>query len=90
MDQGPNALPIADKVAHSTVRLEVDLKSGDTSTGTGFFFAFPKDGDRNAPAIVSNRYSVANAVKGRFHLTVPKSQGDRFETLLRTVLAAAG
>lgn len=75
MDQGPDALSIADKLAHSTVRLECDLASGNTSTGTGFFFAFAKDGEKNVPAIVTNRHVIAGAVKGRFHLTVRNSLG---------------
>ena len=75
MDQVSDALSIADKLAHSTVRLECDLANGNTSTGTGFFFAFGKDGERNVPAIVTNRHVIADAVKGRFHLTVRNSLG---------------
>lgn len=75
MDKGPEVLSIAEKLAHSTVRLECILPNGNTSTGTGFLFSFAKNGGRNVPAIVTNRHVIADAVRGRFALTVRNSLG---------------
>jgi hypothetical protein len=57
-----------EKIAFATVRIEADDAAGMTSTGTGFFFAFCKDGGKNVPAIVTNRHVLSAKVKARFIL----------------------
>lgn len=50
-----------ERMTHVTVRLECQLASGDTSVGTGFFFAFPRSKDRAVPVIVTNAHVVRGA-----------------------------
>lgn len=74
-DRSPEELSVAERLAHSVVRLECALSDGNTSTGTGFFFAFAQEGDRLVPAIVTNRHVVAGASRGKFHLTIRNARG---------------
>lgn len=63
-------------IAHSTVRIEVELNDGKRGTGTGFFFRFADEQDRHVPAIVTNKHVVEGAVSGRFHLTTADAEGN--------------
>lgn len=60
----------AEQFAHSTVRIECDLASGEVGTGTGFFYSLNRSGDQHVPVIVTNKHVVEGAVKGRFLLTL--------------------
>lgn len=71
----PVPLSPAEQLAHSTVRIECDLNGGGVGTGTGFFYRFSVDADQYIPTIVTNKHVVANAVKGRFLLTLKDSDG---------------
>ena len=60
---------ISEYLLFSTVRIAVQLSSGEQRTGTGFFFNFLVDEDhRNIPAIITNKHVVAGAVTGSFQL----------------------
>jgi len=63
-------------IAHSTVRIEVELTDGKRGTGTGFFFRFAVEQDRHVPAIVTNKHVVEGAARGRFHLTTADAEGN--------------
>ena len=71
----PNLSPF-EQVAHSTIRIECDLRDGATSTGTGFFFRFADKGDRFVPAIVTNKHVIRDAAVGRLHFTVSTPTGE--------------
>ncbi len=59
----------AEQLAHSTVRIECDLKNGGVGTGTGFFYSLNRKGDQHTPVIITNKHVVAGASVGRFLLT---------------------
>jgi hypothetical protein len=65
-------LSAAERLAHSTVRIECDLDGG-VGTGTGFFYSLDRNGDQHVPVIVTNKHVVAGAKKGRFLLTLQDS-----------------
>jgi hypothetical protein len=75
---------ISEKLLFSTVRIAVQLSSGEEATGTGFFFNFLVD-EITIPAIITNNHVVAGAVTGSFQLheldqTIeePQPSGDFF------------
>jgi hypothetical protein len=68
------SLSPAERLAHSTVRIECDLPGG-VGTGTGFFYSLDRDGDRHIPVIVTNKHVVEGAKKGRFLLTLQDPDG---------------
>lgn len=63
-------------IAHSTVRIEVEVADGKRGTGTGFFFRFAQEQERHVPVIVTNKHVVEGAVRGRFHLTTADAEGN--------------
>ena len=65
----------SEQLTHSTVRIACQLANGIPSTGTGFFYAFARDGDRHVPAIVTNKHVVAGAIEGQFSLTLKAADG---------------
>jgi len=69
------SLSIAEQLAHSTVRLECSNNAGDISTGTGFFYAFARNGNVSVPAIVTNKHVIEGSTRGKFVLTVRGSDG---------------
>lgn len=69
-------LTITEQLAYGTVRIECQLASGQTGTGTGFFFSFLREeSGRHIPAIVTNKHVVRGAVRGQFHLTRRNADG---------------
>jgi len=62
-------LTLAEKLMHTTVRLECALKDGRTSTGTGFFFSFKIDEQTHIPVIITNKHVIKDSVRGTFVLT---------------------
>lgn len=64
-----------ESLSHSTIRIECDLSSGGTSTGTGFFFRFVERGDQYVPAIVTNKHVVEGSATGRFFFTLSNPDG---------------
>ncbi|MEG3989642.1 serine protease [Microcoleus sp. S28C3] len=76
---------ISEKLLFSTVRIAVQLSSGEEATGTGFFFNFLVDEQTHISAIITNKHVVAGAVTGSFQLheldkTIeePQPSGDFF------------
>src|SRR5258706_3224121 len=67
-------LTASEQLAHSTVRIECATSEGP-GTGTGFFFRCLDDGNRFAPAIITNKHVVAGATNGWFHLTLVNEDG---------------
>lgn len=63
-------LTVAEQLMYSTVRLETPETGG---AGTGFFFAFFKQGDVSLPAIVTNKHVLKDADIVDFRLTKAKS-----------------
>lgn len=68
-------LTLSERLTFSTVRIECQLQTGETSTGTGFFFRFLETGGQHVPAIVTNKHVIEGAVYGRFHLNLADSNG---------------
>lgn len=65
----------AEQIAHSTVRIECDLTSGEIGTGTGFFYSLNRQSESHVPVIVTNKHVVSGASKGRFLLTLRNGEG---------------
>lgn len=63
----------AEKLMHSTVRLECRRKDGSTITGTSFFFSFKVGEKTQIPLIVTNKHVIEDSISGEFVLT--KSNG---------------
>lgn len=66
----------AERLAHTTVRIECDLATGGTSTGTGFFYALNRSADQHVPVIVTNKHVVEGSTRGRFLLTLQTANGE--------------
>lgn len=66
-------LSLTEKLAHSTVRIQVQTKDG-YGTGTGFFFNF-NFGDKSVPVILTNRHVIEGAIKGTVLLTLKTTDG---------------
>jgi hypothetical protein len=62
-------ITLAEKLMHTTVRLECALGDGRTSTGTGFFFSFHLNDNTHIPVIIMNKHVIEGSVKGTFVLT---------------------
>jgi hypothetical protein len=60
----------AERLIHSTIRLEVQRADGVLATGSGFFFQFSIDENTHLPVIFTNKHVVRGAAKGRFSLNV--------------------
>jgi len=69
-------LSASEQLTHSTVRIEADLATGDQAVGTGYYFAFLRDGEKSIPAIITNKHVVETAQTGRFHLQLADSKGN--------------
>jgi hypothetical protein len=69
-------LSLSEQLAYSTVRIECKIRTGGTSTGTGFFFNFLEDKANNThiPVVVTNKHVIKNASKGRLIITKANEQ----------------
>ena len=63
------SLTLAEKLMHTTVRLECKLQNGASSTGTGFFFTYELNNEKNIPVIITNKHVIENSIEGSFVLT---------------------
>jgi len=63
-----------ESLAFSTIRIECDTASGQ-STGTGFFFRFADKGNEFVPAIVTNKHVIKGSVRGRLYFTLSSDDG---------------
>jgi len=68
----PSELSPSEQLAFTTIRIECQTTNG-LSTGTGFYFAFCKNGDHSIPAIVTNKHVVQGGKTGRFHIHLATS-----------------
>jgi len=68
-------LSLAEKLMHTTLRIETSLKSGGISTGTGFLFTFRKSDNEHIPVIVTNKHVIENSNYGTFVLTKKNQDG---------------
>jgi V8-like Glu-specific endopeptidase len=75
-------LSISEQLTYSTVRIECELKTGGTSTGTGFFFNFLEDKENNThvPVVVTNKHVIKNASKGKLIITKANEKGEPIDT----------
>jgi hypothetical protein len=71
-----NQLSPAEQLAHSTVRIEVELPGGFTGTGTGFFYNFTHNEKQYIPTIVTNKHVVDRSITGSFKLTLKNLDGN--------------
>lgn len=69
------SLGIMEQLTHSTVRIETILSNGNISTGTGFYMNFLQKDDSQVPVIITNKHVVANAIVGKFHVTLADEKG---------------
>jgi len=76
------SLSISEQLTYSTVRIECELKTGGTSTGTGFFFNFLEDKANNnhVPVVVTNKHVIKNASKGKLIITKANEKGEPIDT----------
>ena len=51
------------------------LADGSIGTGTGFFFKCLDEAEQHVPVIATNKHVIANAIEGRFHLTLRANDG---------------
>ncbi|MGJ7655080.1 S1 family peptidase [Escherichia coli] len=65
-------MSISEDIHKSTVRIECDLKGGGTSVGTGFWFCFTDNDDKDkfCPILVTNKHVVHNASQIRLRINV--------------------
>jgi hypothetical protein len=66
-------IEIINLLSHSTVRIECETRSGDVSTGTGFFFNFFNRGTKYYPAIVTNKHVIKDSKMGHLRFTRSKN-----------------
>jgi hypothetical protein len=62
-------MTLAEQLLYTTVKLMAFKDGNHFSTGTGFMFAFAKNGDENVPCIVTNKHVVdgADTIRARLH-----------------------
>lgn len=75
-------LSLSELLIYSTVRIECELKTGGTSTGTGFFFIFLEDKTNNThvPVVVTNKHVIKNASRGKLIITKANENGEPINT----------
>ncbi|WP_430883382.1 S1 family peptidase [Fusibacter sp. JL216-2] len=62
-------LSITEQMQYSTVRIEVRLKNGQISTGTGYFYKLCEDKEQHVPIVVTNKHVIAGGQTGMFKMT---------------------
>lgn len=75
-------MTISDKLCYSTIRIECQLKSGETSTGTGFFFNFLENISQSTyvPVIITNKHVIENSILGKLIFTKSDEKGNPLDT----------
>jgi hypothetical protein len=68
-------LSISEQLTYSTIRIECQLRTGELTTGTGFFCRFLESENGFVPAIVTNKHVVEGSEYGRFHLNLADANG---------------
>lgn len=73
-------LSLTEELQYLTIRIEVENKDGNISTGTGFIFNLLNDKNTNFPVIVSNRHVFDGGVTGRFLFTLSGGNGNPIDS----------
>lgn len=70
-------LTASEQLSYSTVRIECEYVDGSSGTGTGFFFNFLEDKEKQirTPVIVTNKHVIEGSTKGKFVLTKADENG---------------
>ncbi len=68
-------LSIYEQLSFCTARIETEDSSGNTYSGTGFFFSL-KVKDKEVPLLVTNKHVVRGMKKGRFLFTIADADGN--------------
>lgn len=68
-------LSIYEQLSFCTARIETEDTSGNTYSGTGFFFSL-KVKDKNVPLLVTNKHVVRGMKKGHFLFTIADADGN--------------
>lgn len=68
-------LSIYEQLSFCTARIETEDTSGNTYSGTGFFFSL-KVKDKNVPLLVTNKHVVRGMKRGRFLFTIADADGN--------------
>jgi len=79
-----DSLSLTEKLAYTTVRIEVISDRG-RGTGTGFFFLLLQHDSISVPVIVTNKHVVHGAVRGSFILTGANPDGTPNSHLVRAI-----
>jgi len=67
-------MTLSEQIQHSTIRIQTNMTSGNTSTGTGFFFKFlEKNNGEHIPVIITNKHVIEDSTDGSFIFTVSKN-----------------
>jgi hypothetical protein len=70
-------LSLTEKLSYSTVRIECQNSSGQTSSGSGYFFKFREDASANQhiPVAITNKHVVQDAKNGTLIFSKSRSDG---------------
>lgn len=69
-------MSLANKLLFTTARIETKDKSGQSSSGTGFFASLHDDGKRQIPILVTNWHVVSKAEEATVFVTVEDEAGN--------------
>ena len=69
------SLGIMEKLTHSTVRIETNLRDGSVATGTGFYMNLLQKEGSCIPAIITNKHVITNANTGKIHVNLATEDG---------------
>ncbi|MBU2446074.1 MAG: serine protease [Bacteroidetes bacterium] len=72
----PHNLSISEQLAYNTVRIECDLTSGGSGTGTGYFYRFELSNNIMVPVIVTNKHVIDDVKQMRFILTLSNANDE--------------
>ena len=81
MGERDEEMSVIENIAHNVVRLTCTDKNGQTSIGTGFYFALHRDKEVTVPVIITNKHVVNGSVKTHFKLSVETAKGEAPELL---------
>lgn len=68
-------MTITEKLAYSTVRIECEMKDGGACTGTGYFFKFRENLEKQqyVPVVITNKHVIKGAKKGKIIFTIAQN-----------------
>lgn len=76
----------SEMLMYSTIRIECLDSSGNTSTGTGFFFSFLENQENktNVPVIITNKHVIENNISGKLLFTLCDQNGEPLDKVHHT------